>query len=49
MSLSGVIFFVTTQYVALIVSALIGTINVTGTETGAFLSIEQGSVTSDNQ
>jgi MFS family permease len=41
MSLSGAIFFVTTNYIALIVSALIGTINVTGTETGAFLSIEQ--------
>jgi MFS family permease len=41
MSLSGVIFFVTTNYIALIASALIGTINVTGTETGAFLSIEQ--------
>ena len=41
MSLSGVIFFVTTNYIALITSALIGTINVTGTETGAFLSIEQ--------
>lgn len=42
MSISGVIFFVTTNYVALIIAALIGTINVTGTETGAFLSIEQG-------
>jgi MFS family permease len=41
MSLSGAIFFVTTNYLALIISALIGTINVTGTETGAFLSIEQ--------
>ena len=41
MSLSGAIFFITTNYIALIVSALIGTINVTGTETGAFLSIEQ--------
>ena len=48
MSLSGVIFFVTTNYIALIASALIGTINVTGTETGAFLSIEQASVTSDD-
>ena len=44
MSLSGVIFFVTTNYIALIVSALIGTINVTGTETGAFLSIEQAAL-----
>src|ERR687887_502598 len=41
MCLSGVIFFVTTNYVALIISAFIGTINVTGTEIGAFLSIEQ--------
>ena len=41
MSLSGAIFFVTSNYVALIISAFIGTINVTGTETGAFLSIEQ--------
>ena len=44
MSLSGVIFFVTTNYIALIASALIGTINVTGTETGAFLSIEQAAL-----
>ncbi len=44
MSLSGAIFFVTTNYIALIVSALIGTINVTGTETGAFLSIEQAAL-----
>lgn len=41
MSLSGAVFFVTANYIALIASALIGTINVTGTETGAFLSIEQ--------
>lgn len=41
MSLSGLIFFLTTNYIALIISALIGTINVTGTEIGAFLSIEQ--------
>ena len=34
MSLSGLIFFLTTNYIALILSALIGTINVTGTETG---------------
>ena len=44
MSLSGAIFFVTTNYIALIISALIGTINVTGTETGAFLSIEQAAL-----
>jgi MFS family permease len=41
MAISGVIFFVTSNYLALIVAGLIGTINVTGTETGAFLSIEQ--------
>lgn len=41
MSISGIIFLVTTNPVALIIAALIGTINVTGTETGAFLSIEQ--------
>ena len=44
MSLSGAIFFITTNYIALIASALIGTINVTGTETGAFLSIEQAAL-----
>jgi MFS family permease len=41
MSVSGIVFFVTSNYIALVISALIGTINVTGTETGAFLSIEQ--------
>ena len=41
MSVSGAIFLVTNNYIALIVAALIGTINVTGSETGAFLSIEQ--------
>jgi MFS family permease len=41
MSLSGIIFVVTDNYVVLIIAALIGTINVTGSETGAFLSIEQ--------
>lgn len=41
MSIAGTIFLVTENYVALVVAALIGTINVTGTETGAFLSIEQ--------
>jgi len=41
MSLSGVIFVVTDNYVVLIIAALIGTINITGSETGAFLSIEQ--------
>src|SRR6476646_6612047 len=41
MSISGLVFFVTNNYIALIASAFIGTVNVTGTETGAFLSIEQ--------
>jgi MFS family permease len=41
MSVSGAVFFVTNNYIALIISAFIGTINVTGTEIGAFLSIEQ--------
>jgi MFS family permease len=41
MAISGVIFFVTYNYIALVAACLIGTINVTGTETGAFLSIEQ--------
>jgi MFS family permease len=41
MSISGIIFFVTNNYITLIISAFIGTINVTGTETGAFLAIEQ--------
>lgn len=38
---SGIIFFVTDDYIALIVAAFVGTINVTGSETSAFLSIEQ--------
>src|SRR5919199_56743 len=41
MSVSGLVFFVTNNYIALVISAFIGTINVTGTEIGAFLSIEQ--------
>ena len=41
MSISGTIFLVTENYIALIVAAFIGTINATGSETGAFLSIEQ--------
>ncbi len=41
MSLSGAIFVATDNYVVLIIAALIGTINATGSETGAFLSIEQ--------
>lgn len=41
MGVSGAVFLVTNNFVALIIAALIGTINVTGSETGAFLSIEQ--------
>lgn len=38
---SGITFFATDNYIALIVAAFVGTINVTGSETSAFLSIEQ--------
>lgn len=41
MSISGLVFFFSENYVALILAALIGTINITGTELGPFLSIEQ--------
>jgi len=41
MAVAGIIFLLTDNYVALIIAALIGTINVTGSETGAFLSLEQ--------
>jgi MFS family permease len=41
MGISGSIFFATENYFALIFAAFIGTINVTGSETGAFLSLEQ--------
>lgn len=41
MVISAIIFFLTNNYVALIVAAVIGTINVTGSEVGAFLSLEQ--------
>ncbi len=41
MSTSGTIFFITENPVALIIGALIGTLNITGSETSAFLSIEQ--------
>jgi MFS family permease len=40
MSISGVIFFVTENPLALIIAALIGTLNITGSETSAFLSID---------
>ena len=42
---SSVIFFVTSNYVALVIAALVGTINVTGSEVGAFLSLEQAMLT----
>lgn len=42
MAVSGAVFLATDNYVALIIAALIGTINVTGAETSAFLSLEQG-------
>ena len=41
MSISGIIFFITENHVMLIITAFIGTINVIGSETGAFLSIDQ--------
>jgi MFS family permease len=41
MSISGAIFFVTENPLALIIASLIGTLNITGSETSAFLSIEQ--------
>lgn len=41
MAVSGGIFLLTENYVVLITAAFIGTINVTGSETGAFLSLEQ--------
>jgi MFS family permease len=41
MSLSGAIFMITDNYLALIGAAIVGTVNVTGSETEAFLSIEQ--------
>ncbi len=41
MSLSGLIFVLSTNYFALIFAALIGTINVTGSDASSFLSIEQ--------
>ena len=41
MSVSGLVFFVSNNYILLIMSALVGTINVTGSETGSFLSLEQ--------
>ncbi len=44
MAFSGVIFLMTDNYIALIIAAFIGTVNVTGAETSAFLSIEQATL-----
>jgi MFS family permease len=44
MSVSGLIFAITDNYFLLILAALIGTMNVTGSETGAFLTIEQATL-----
>ena len=41
MSLSGAILSFTDNYILMVLAAFVGTINVTGSETGAFLSIEQ--------
>lgn len=41
MSVSGFIFAVSENYITLIAAAFIGTINITGAEAGAFLTIEQ--------
>lgn len=41
MIISAIVFFVTDNYVALVIATLVGTINVTGSEVGAFLSLEQ--------
>ena len=41
MSVSGFIFTISENYFALIIAAFIGTINITGAESGAFLTIEQ--------
>jgi MFS family permease len=41
MAISGTVFLMTENYIALIIAAFIGTINVTGSETSAFLSLEQ--------
>jgi MFS family permease len=41
MSVSGFIFTISENYFALIIAAFIGTINITGAESSAFLTIEQ--------
>ncbi|MBM2853049.1 MAG: arabinose efflux permease family protein [Candidatus Nitrosotenuis sp.] len=44
MAVSGTIFLLTDNYIVLIIAAFIGTVNVTGAETSAFLSIEQATL-----
>jgi MFS family permease len=44
MSVSGLIFTITDNYFLLILAAFMGTMNVTGSETGAFLTIEQATL-----
>ncbi len=44
MALSGIMFYLTDNYLVMVVAAFIGTINVTGTEASSFLSIEQAIV-----
>lgn len=44
MALAGIVFALTKDYLFLLLAALIGTINVTGTEVGPFLSIEQAMI-----
>ncbi len=42
MSISGIIYFVSNNvHIYLTIAALVGTINLTGSETGSFLSLEQ--------
>ncbi|MEK6977678.1 MAG: MFS transporter, partial [Candidatus Hydrothermarchaeota archaeon] len=41
---AGIVFALTKDYLFLLLAALIGTINVTGTEVGPFLSIEQAMI-----
>ena len=41
MAVSALVFFISDNYLALIAAALVGTINVTGSEVGPFLSLEQ--------
>lgn len=41
MATSGIVFALSTNYAVLLVAVFLGTINVTGTEVGPFLSVEQ--------